>query len=476
MLNRIHARFASLALLVAAAAFVFSACDSGNGVSPGEVNTGVEDTLQISSMTPSLGADVDEAQPTVQLKFSQAIVENEYTADTVSQRDSDVGANPASPADDGVGNRRLVDGIRLVPDQAKDLTPSNSIPVNIEWEEDRTRLDITPTEDLQDGYIYTLSLGQEDPTLTGVYDKRFKSQSGDTFNNLVSNPEYDASALSFSVGLDESAPGVPDVIFEDQGSAPNQVAGETIAEAGNLDYTDNTIVAELAINNVDDVDGSEIKGYEVYYRTQNQTDRNGAGDQFVKATDAQLSNTTDQFEDSAGIIPASSVADDGENFDDDELEFTVTLSNTPLANADGTYGPIEWKVRAVSINGVRGDFREITTEDNEDPDVQPASSSSDSVDDVITLEFDEALSSSTATNTANYSLNEDSGTGPALSISGISIDNDVAGDATVTIQTAEFDGVDEPIEVTLDNSIQDLQGNSLDLDADNDDDIEIDVN
>lgn len=474
MLNRIHARFASLALLVAAAAFVFSACDSGNGVSPGDVNTGVEDTLQLSSMTPSLGADVDEAQPTVQLKFSQAIVENEYTADTVSQRDGDVRTNPGG---NGVGNRRLVDGIRLVPDQAKDLTPSNSIPVNIEWKEDRTRLDITPTEDLQDGYIYTLSLGQQSPTPTGVYDNRFKSQSGNLFNNLVSNPEYDASALSFSVGLDESAPGVPKVIFEDQGSAPNQVAGETIAEAGNLDYTDGTVVAELAIDNVDDVDGSEIKGYEVYYRTQNQTDRNGAGDQFVKATDAQLSNTTNQFEDSAGIVPASSAADDGENFDDNEVEFTVTLNDTPLANDDGTYGPIEWKVRAVSINGVRGDFTSvITTEDNEDPDVEPTSSSSNSVDDEITLEFDEALSSSTATNTANYSLNEDSGTGPALSISGISIDNDVAGDATVTIQTAEFDGVDEPIEVTLDDSIQDLQGNSLDLDGDNDDDIEIDVN
>ncbi len=488
MLHQIQ-RFSSVALLLAAVGFVFTACDSDGGSSgPGTFSDGTADTLDIASMSPDDGADVESRAPTLKVSFTQKVAENEYTNTTTPRQDSETG----DQGDSNRGlNRGLIDGIQLQPEIAKSgsksLTVSNSIPVDIEWVDGRTALEVTvDTSDsdfdgLQDGYIYTLSLGDSGND-TGVYDKRFKSVSGSLFRDLDGdgadeglvadgtgvNPTLDPEDLQFSVGLDEEAPAVPTVTFDPESG---DVANESTLEDEVYDYTDGSITAPLQVSSVDN-SGAQVKGYEVYYRSQNQVGRSGTGDTFVKAFEVSPEASSGDFEDWEGIIPVSAVNDD--EFDDGELEFTATISDSPFKASDGSYGPVEWKFRAVSINGVRSEFTDvIETGDNTALDVSSAQITDTDDGDIeeITVTFNEPTQTSTV-DAGDFSFQQPDDT--SLNI-GVSIaddggddpnDGDDNQDGTVVVLDITEDGSDtddlERGDEIVVSDINDLAGNGLD--------------
>lgn len=438
---------------------------SGPPVPANESTVTVEESItppafQVVDITPAPGADVS-ADTSFTFTFNRAVASNAFTSASA----------PRSGLDASGEGDRLVDELYISKGNKKALTADGNIPVSISYGRNRTELTVTPTQPLQNGFTYS-------HVAEGFEDDRFV----DAFGVPLATSSVNEADFDFSVGDNTVKPAVPSVSFEDQ----NDPDDETIADDGNLNYTDNTVTAELRIDDIDN-SAAEVKGYEVYYRSQNQTGRNGNGDQFRKVNAVSPEASAGEFNEYDGIIPANTVDDDGENFDDGELEFTATIGSggtgrsSPLAADDGSYGPIEWKVRAVSVNNVRSDFTSaIVTADNTDPAVQTANANP--ADDEIVLTFDEALDVSTAGNASNYEL-DDSG-GDALDIGSISVENTVAGGSEVTLSgiddpndaTDGFDATDEPIEVTLDSGLQDLEGISLELDTDSDDDDEIDAN
>lgn len=332
-------RLPLLSALIVFVVILLGACDVFSGAESAPSVS--DDSLQIADITPAVGTDLDSAQASITIEFTHPVVENDYTR---------------SDVEPGNGNRYLVDVIGLFPVQAKDLTPSGAVPFEIEFQDDRTQLTITTLEDLQDGFVYNLNLGNPAGN-TGFYDSRFKSANGGRY---VANPNLDEDLnLTYSVGLSDGQPATPSVSFADQDGD-----GVTIADDGELDYGDDPVTVELQVDEIDD-SGAEVKGYEVYYRSQNQVGRDG--DQFRKATSSQVDPvaSSSEFDDSDGIIPVDA-AFEGSG----PLGFEVTVGDFPLAANDGSYGPIEWKVRAVSVNNVRGDFSSVlTTGDNTLPEL-----------------------------------------------------------------------------------------------------------
>jgi hypothetical protein len=413
----------------------------------------VADTsFQIGDVTPGLGADLSSADTTFTIEFTSAVVKNTYTtvADSADQNSNDT------------GTRQLQDDITLTPVSAKDATVSNTIPVHLDWADGRTDLEISPAKSLQDGYIYRFDLGSAGSN-EGIYDTRFRGQGG---GQLVSNADYPADDLEFSVGLDESQPAVPDVTFNPESAA---AADANTLEDDVYNVLDNTITAPLQVNGVDN-SGAQVKGYEVYYRSQNQAGRSGTGDTFVKATGAQLGAdeaSSGQFEDYEGIIPASDVFD-GE-FDDGDLEFTVEIDDSPFSASDGAYGPVEWKFRAVSINGVRSDFTSvITTPDNEDVDLIDSQITETDGDGDITelvVAFSEPLQTSTV-DAGDFTI-EENGTNTVADVD-ISVSDDGGGDRAgdilvldITENTANTDDIDGFDDLNV-SGVEDLAGNGLD--------------
>jgi hypothetical protein len=220
---------------------------------------------------------------------------------------------------------------------------------------------------------------------------------------------------------------------------------------------------------VDNIDNSaaQVKGYEVYYRSQNQAGRTGTGDQFVQAIEVFPSADFEDFEDAAGIIPASAVESDG------DLDFTVRVNEYPFAGDGGSYGPIEWKVRAVSINNVRSDFTDvITTGDNIMPELRSAykrENNSGEVESVV-LRFIEALDSGTVSTSA-FTVLED---GNVLSLAGTSLENAMPEQSDGEPTTVELtlttpaDDVDlvEVNDAETTDPVTDLAGNGMNPDDD----------
>ncbi|WP_263786196.1 hypothetical protein [Salinibacter grassmerensis] len=365
-------------------------CDS-NGGSPN--NSVITDSMQIANVTPEVGADVESTDASITVTFTDPVVENEYTRTDVEARG---------------GNRHLIDKIGVYPDRAKDLSPNGSLPISLSFNDDRTRLTITPERGLQDGFIYTLYVGDVENS-NGVYDPRFKSEDGARF---APNPNFPPEEFEFSVGLSEEPPVVPSVSFDSESA---DVTNGRI-EDGTFNYDDSRVTIPLQIDDIDD-SAVEVKGYEVYYRSQNQVGRFGNDDQFTKASAVRPQASSSDFEDASGIVPTRAVEADG------DLDFTATVRDYPFAGNGGAYGPIEWKVRAVSINNVRGDFSDVvTTEDNTQPDLESASYRyGDRPDNrSIEVEFSEPLDGETVSPRA-FKVTEDNGT--PVRLSGTNLEN-----------------------------------------------------
>lgn len=455
MMNRIHPRFAFFTLLVATVAFVVGACDSnGGGANPEE--TVVTDSMQLVNVTPDVGTDLETTDTSFTFAFTDPVVENEYTR-------TDVEATG--------GDRHLIDNIRLFPPQAKNLSPNNSLPISLSFNEDRTELTVTPEQGLRDGFIYTLSVGDtDDPSTpkgegTGLYDPRFKSADGARF---APNPNFPREQFEFSVGQNESAPAAPSISFDGE----SNVASADTLEDGFLNYADYEVTIPLQVDEIDD-SAAEVKGYEVYYRSQNQVGRSSAGDQFVKATDVRPEADFSDFEDSNGIIPASAVDADG------DLDFSVSVDDYPFAGDVGSYGPIEWKVRAVSINNVRGEFSDvITTNDNTAPELDEVSNiTTNEADEVESIEvaFDGALDSETVSAGA-FTVTDENGN--PVDVSDVHLSNELPGNGggatvklTLVTPTPESDfrpGNVEVRDAETTSPVTDLAGNGVAPDQDSD--------
>jgi len=405
-----------------------------------ESEVSVEETIaappfEIVNVTPAPGGGVDTTRPGITFTFNRAVADNAFARADAARSGLD---------DSGEGDH-LVDELYLTKGQAKSakaLTPEGTLPVDLRFSDDRTELTVTPTQPLQDGFNYQhVALGFEDERFVDAY-------------GIPLTPEsQQAASFAFSVGANTTPPAVPTVSFNNDGPS---VQGDTL-EDGTLDYTDVTVGVPLEVDEIDH-SAARVKGYEVYYRAQNQTGRSGNGDQFVK-----VDNVTP--EDAEAIVPAD--AADGGQFGDGALEFSVTVSNYPFAAEDGSYGPVEWKVRAVSINNVRGEFTPvITTGDNTAPILENARTGADgSGGDTIILTFNEAVDRATAENLDNYDFN-DSGDGDQLSEI-VSVENVRAQEGgffnqtTVTLDLEGDQTVDDGDEIVVTPGVQDLSGNGM---------------
>lgn len=432
-------RLSFLALFVGAASFAVGACDSNGGGGPSVVR----DSMQIASVSPHLGADLETTDTSFTVTFTDPVIQNEYTRTDVE---------PTG------GDRHLIDVIRVY-SQAKRASTHN-FPVELAFNDKRTKLTITPEKPLQDGFIYNIYIGDKPNNAsdrgTGFYDPRFKSKKGARFGV---NPNYPPEVFQFSIGLSEEKPAVPSVSFDTESQMVNE-NGE-IADA-ELDYTYPEIRVPLQVDDIDD-SAAKVKGYEVYYRSQNQAGRTGSGDKFVQAFDVQPEADPGDFEDDDGIIPASAVESDG------ELDFVVEVDGYPFAGDDGSYGPIEWKVRAVSINNVRSDFTNvITTDDNTPPfldyAVQGSRNDNNEVES-LTLQFTEPLDSGTVSPSA-FTVQDDNG--DPVDLAGTSLENAAPGQSETTVELTfnvpQNDVVGYEVEVNdaeTANPVTDLAGNGL---------------
>jgi hypothetical protein len=421
-----------------------------DGVVPaGESSVSVSETVsapdfEIVDITPQGGTDVDTTRPSITISFNRSVADNEF-----ARADA-----PLSGVNGNGEGAHLIDELYVFPGQAKsmkDLSPDNRIPVDISFGSGRAELVVTPAQGLQDGYNYThIAEGLDDVRFTGKYGLPLANA--------------DRAYIDFSVGANDSKPAVPSVSFNSASAAVND---DSLAD-GTLDYTNASVTVPLQVDNIDDSQ-AEVKGYEVYYRSQNQAGRSGVGDQFIKATDVSPEATG--FEDSDGIIPADAV-ESGE-FDDGNLEFTVTVDGFPFASEDGAYGEIEWKVRAVSINNVRGDFTDvIPTDDNTGPAVVAAfadDQDGDGDDEIITVEFSEPLTTSSVA-VGDFTVQDNADNTRDILNAVEDVENDQAGrgaSSTVTISLDDGTSIDDTFdgdEVVVDGSVTDLAGNEQDTD------------
>lgn len=399
-------RFALLSALVILTTIPLGACDIFGG-SDDTAPTVARDSLQIAEMTPDVGADLETPDTSFTVTFTRPVIENEFTRTDVEP---------------GTGNRHLLDHIGFFPLGGKDLTPGNSLPFDVEFDEDRKELTITPQESLDDGKVYRLDLG--DPgARRGFYDSRFKSENGGRY---AENPNFDERLnFSYSVGMSEDRPAQPSISLADQDGNH-----ETIADEGELDYRfSGNVTAELQVDEVDN-SGAEVKGYEVYYRGQNQVGRTGNGDQFVKAFVVDPEASGANYEDWNGIVPASAAFEG-----DGPVGFEVDIFDYPLAAEDGSYGPIEWKVRAVSINNIRGDFSDVvTTGDNFRPRLLDADEGFENdAGDVETIEvaFSEALDEGSVS-TDRFTVTDN--LGDPVSLSGVDVQNEHPSDGNSHVE------------------------------------------
>lgn len=383
--------------------------------------------LKITSVTPAPESDVATTDTSITIAFNRPVVDNQYTSD------------------------QLVNDLFLWPStakSAKDLRPDDTLPIEISFDSTRTELTVTPNESLEDGFIYSFN------GTSGFSDNHFTDAYGIPVNNTS------PGNFNFSVGIDNAAPATPDVSFQD-GYAPG------------LDYPnfDSQVNADMVLT----VDNSkaEVKGYEVYARTQNmRADRTGESGQFKQVDD--VSPSTSAFDQSDGIVPASEAEMDGtlEIFADIN-DGTFYEDDRPLSAKDGSYGAIELKVRAVSINNERSDFSDvIAVGDSTQPQVVTATATdtdSDGTDDIITVEFTEALDAGTASNVDRYTLMR-SGSPSGLLDSVVSVNNVKARNQSgsnrtevVISVTGNVNAGDELIvdDASTSNPVNDLAGNGV---------------
>jgi len=348
------------------------------------------------------------------------------------------------------------------------------VKVETSYNDDRTELTVTPTQDLVDGYRYNHNTSGSF-TVADFVDARY----GKSLNNAS---ELD---VDFSIGIDNSAPAVPSISYQ-----PSELNDDGEIPAGRFDYTDGQVSVDLQ---VDDVDNSqaEVKGYEVFYVSQDiRADRDPVtgGDPFLQVGTYGNSGVTNTFSSTEVAVSENIVDASTDDFENGPVEFSVSTNDDhpfaveePFAAADGFYGDIQIKVRAVSINNQRSDFSDvITIADNDSLGLDDANTEYDDADsdgdDELVVSFDEPVSGISAGDDANNFFDITDSGGDATSIGDVvEVDNDGVDTspggstgAEIVVEITDDGSNTSGDELTVDdetsaNFVTDLAGNPIEV-------------
>ena len=314
-------------------------------------------------------------------------------------------------------------------------------------------LDVSATT-TEGGAIESVSWSVAEPLSDGVtFDVRY----GNLFGQIV-GAQYGVNvsevndtrvrrlppSLGYSIGANTNAPATP-AVGED-GNVQVSNVPETI------DYDVSSVSPNLTIN----VDNSEapVKEYQVFARTVEDTENRTEAPQF------ELKRTIS-----------------AENVEFGETGGSVTFRNNPLrTNDEGTYGPIEWKVRAVSINNVEGDFsetQEIADNDSLDLNSGQFADVDGDGDTELEVTFSEPVSGISAGDAGSDYFGISDGSGDPTALGSVAeVNNGISpATATVVVNLGDDGSNTANDELTVngessDNFVTDLAGNSIKVESD----------
>ncbi|MCS3639844.1 carboxypeptidase-like regulatory domain-containing protein [Salinibacter ruber] len=326
--------------------------DEGSAAS---VEASVSPPALTATLDPAPETDFGTTEPEWTLTFNRPVAG--VTTDDVEDALSINESNITTKAVDGSGNVEL--------DVSATTTEGGAIE-SVSW---------SVAQPLSDGIDFEVGYG-------GLFGQIVGAQYG--VNVTEVNPSSASSSpLSYSIGANTNAPATPSVSFQ-----PSALDDDGELTAGSFNYNDVTVTALLQVDEVDNSD-AEVKGYEVFYSSQYiREDRSEPGTQFQQL----------------GGITSVSNAEFGNG--------RLTLSRStpspsrdfrafPFAAEDGSYGDVQFTVRAVSINNERSAFSDtLTIADNDSLTVNKGNTeyTSDDTDGnpvELTVEFDEPVDEST---------------------------------------------------------------------------------
>ena len=239
--------------------------------------------------------------------------------------------------------------------------------------------------------------------------------------------------------------------------------------AGSFNYNDVTVTALLQVDEVDNSD-AEVKGYEVFYSSQYiREDRSEPGTQFQQFEfNSSNPNATD-----GDIILASNA-----EFGNGRLTLSPsTGSSLPFAAADdGSYGDVQFTVRAVSINNERSAFSDtLTIADNDSLTVVDRGNRNTEYTDTdtdgnpveLTVEFEEPVDESTVA-ADQFSL-DNAGSGgltieSVAEVNNTKISAGATGEVVLEISGSSSTTSDDVLTVNAEG-VTDLAGNPVDVEG-----------
>ncbi|MFB6248890.1 MAG: hypothetical protein ABEL97_10005 [Salinibacter sp.] len=293
-------------------------------------------SFRATLVSPERGTDLDQDSVEFTFQFNAPVAEAPFTS---------------TDAPFGNGTMRDVLNVKRVGPKRR---VSGDLELELSFNDDRTELTVSTVDSLRDGSEYEF-----DASAFG--DDRFESAYGQSVANA--GDFSGGAAIAFSVGIDESAPSAPTLEFAtDDGTQPTE--GGTPYDYGDDFSAQFRVPAPSS--------GPELKGYEVFVKS---------GDGDFKPIDTA---TFDAFEfDGSGRVEfQASFRDPG----DDPLNNFV--------GSNGGYNEKQLKVRAISINNVRGEFSNtLTIADQNRLDVRSASieDADDDGEDELVAEFNEPV-------------------------------------------------------------------------------------
>lgn len=381
-------------------------------------NSSVSAPALTATLDPAPGTDFGTTEPEWTLTFNRPVAG--VTTDDVAEALSIDESSISTKAVDESGNVEL--------DVSATTTESGAIE-SVSW---------SVAEPLSDGIEFRVGYGNLFDDIVGAQYGVGLSEVNDTRVRRL------PALLNYSIGANTNAPATP-AIGED-GNVQVSNVPETI------DYDVPGVSPNLTIN-VDN-SGAPVKEYQVFARTVEDTEDRGQAPQF------ELKETIS-----------------AENVEFGETSGSVTFSGNPLrTNVEGTYGPIEWKIRAVSINNVEGDFSETQEiADNDSLDLsgaQYADVDSDG-DDELEVTFSEPVSDISAGDAGtDYFIIEDGSNDPTALGEVAEVNNSInPATARVVVELGDDGSNTANDELTVreagsDNFVTDLAGNPIKVESD----------
>ena len=387
-----------------------------------------------ATLDPAPGTDFGTTEPEWTLTFNRPVAG--VTTDDVAEALSIDQGNITTKAVDGSGNVEL--------DVSATTTESGAIE-SVSW---------SVAEPLSDGIEFQVGYGNLFGDIVGAQYGVGLSEVNDTRVGGLPAP------LDYSIGANTNAPATPSISFN---SDDFRVSDDGTLEAGTYNYDDSPVTLPLQVDEVDN-SAAEVKGYEVFYSSQDtRENRSEPGTQFQ-----QTGGGLD------GIIPASNA-----EFGDGRLTFSAsTNNNNPFAAEDGSYGDVQVTVRAVSINNERSAFSDtLTVADNDSLGLNDAATefvdtNSDGNADVLKVEFDEPVAGISAGDAGGdyFAISDGSGTATTLgSVEEVDNSGVPSPGATVTVALDDDGSNTANDELTVNGSgsnnfVTDLASNPVEVD------------